>query len=439
MGVNRCHKVFKYPNMRARLMYDSNAERDYQQRVQDSLRRNFAVHLVHGLLGQTGFRLVSAPTFIPAYLMLLSGGSDFAVGLGLSLWAAGASVTPLFSASLIGHRRRVLPVGFWTGGAMRLAVLGLALAGLLLEGRSALLAALSCMGLFGLFAGMQTVVFQTLLSKVIPVTARGRLMGLRNFLASLTTMVVAWYGGIYLVGTPPTAEGYGWMFMLAFALTTTGLLTLVLLREPEPPTVADKRSMLQHLKEMPGFMRAEPDFARFVLARALSTLGRMALPFYILHAGQSIGLSGETLASLTVAFTISATLANLFWGWMADSYGFRLVLLSSIGTWIAATLVLLLSTDYWIVVAVFAAIGASQEGFRLGAFSLPMEFGNREHTSLRLAIASTVSEAAGSVAPLLGGIIATALGYGAVFLAAVACLLVGFTALLTLRDPRFSA
>jgi MFS family permease len=419
-------------------MYDSPAERDYQEQVNNNLRRNFSVHLVHGLLGQTGFRLVSAPTFIPAYIMLLSGGSDIAVGLALSLWALGASITPLFSASLIGHRRRVLPVGFWTGGAMRLAVLGLALAGLLLEGRAALWAALVSMALFGIFAGMQMVVFQTLLSKVIPVNYRGRLMGLRNFLASLTTAVVAWFGGNYLLGSPPSPSGYGWVVMLAFALTTTGLLVLVLVREPEPPSVAERRSFSQHLREMPGFLRAEPEFARFVMARALSTLGRMALPFYILFAGESIGLTGETLASLTVSFTVAATVANLFWGWLADQYGFRLCLLLSIGTWIAATLALLVNSEYWAVVAIFAALGACQEGFRLAAFSLPMEFGDRENVSTRLAIASSVSEAAGSVAPLLGGFIAAALGYEAVFLSATGCLALGFAVVLTLREPRFS-
>lgn len=421
-------------------MYDSPAERDYQQQVENNLRRNFTVHLVHGLLGQTGFRLVSTPTFIPAYILFLSGGSDIAVGLALSLWGLGACITPLFSASLIGHRRRVLPVGFWTGGAMRLAVLGLALAGLLLEGEAALWAALVSMGLFGVFAGMQTVVFQTLLSKVIPVNYRGRLMGLRNFLASLTTVIVAWFGGNYLVGSPPTAAGYGWVFLLAFLLTTTGLLVLALVREPEPPSVADRRSFTQHIREMPDFLRTEPEFSRFVMARALSTLGRMALPFYILYAGETIGLTGETLASLTVSFTVAATVANLFWGWLADQYGFRLCLLLSIGLWIAATLALLVSSDYWMVVAIFAAIGTSQEGFRLAAFSLPMEFGDREQTSLRLAIASSVSEAAGAVAPLLGGFIAAGLGYGAVFLTATGCLMLGFVVVLfTVRDPRFAA
>lgn len=419
-------------------MYDAKAEQDYQQRVRDNLPRNFAVHLVHGLLGQTGFRLVTTPTFLPAFILLLSGGSDFAVGLALSLAALGSALTPLLSASLIGHRKRVLPVGFWTGGAMRGAVLLLALAGLLAEGSVALVAAIASLALFGLFAGMQTVVFQTLLSKVIPASHRGRLIGLRNFLASLTTIAVAWVGGNYLVGTPPTAAGYGWVFLLAFVLTTIGLIVLSLVREPQPPSVAERRSAMQHFRDMPAFLRAEPAFARFVLARSLSNFGRMALPFYILYAGQAIGLSGETLASLTVSFTLAATFANLFWGWLADRHGFRLCLLLSIALWVAATLGLLLSDSYWVIVVIFAAIGASGEGFRLGSFTMPMEFGNRENTSLRLAIANMISEGAGSIAPLIGGIIATAFGYGAVFLAASGCLMVGFAVLLTVRDPRFA-
>ena len=419
-------------------MYDTQDERDYQASIDAHLSRNFAVHLVHGMLGQTGFRLVNTPTFLPAFILLLSGGSDFAVGATLSLAALGSAVTPLFSASLIGHRRRVLPVGFVTGGAMRLAVLGLALAGLVLEGNTALLAAIACMGLFGVFAGMQTVVFQTLLSKVIPVRRRGRLMGLRNFLASLTTIAVAWVGGNLILDDPPTAQGYGLIFGLAFLLTTTGLLVLVLLREPKPPTVAERRSVAQYLVEMPGFLQANPAFARFVLARALATLGRMGLPFYILYAGSNIGLSGETLASLTVAFTVAASLANLFWGWLADRFGFRLCLLLAIGGWIAATVLLMVSSSFWVTVTVFAVIGATQEGFRLGTINLPMEYGDREQLSLRLAIANSVSEAAGAIAPLVGGIIAGYYGYSAVFIGTSLCLSIGLLVLLSTSDPRFA-
>ena len=37
--------------------------------VDKHLKRNIAVQLGHGLFGQTGFRLFSAPTFLPVYLI----------------------------------------------------------------------------------------------------------------------------------------------------------------------------------------------------------------------------------------------------------------------------------------------------------------------------------------------------------------------------------
>ena len=52
-------------------------------------------------------------------------------------------------------------------------------------------------------------------------------------------------------------------------------------------------------------------------------MGRMSMPFYILYAGQSIGLTGGTLEIVTFAFTISGTFSNLIWGALSDRRGFR--------------------------------------------------------------------------------------------------------------------
>jgi hypothetical protein len=48
---------------------ESEHEREaaYEAVVWKNLRRNYAGHYIHGMLGMTGFRLVNAPTFIPAY------------------------------------------------------------------------------------------------------------------------------------------------------------------------------------------------------------------------------------------------------------------------------------------------------------------------------------------------------------------------------------
>ena len=402
-----------------------HAERRYELQVRRDLNRNFYAHLAHGMLGQTGFRLINAPTFLPAYIMLLSGGSEMMVGLALSLQALGMTLTPFVGANLIEHRKRVLPVGFFVGGMMRLSVLLIALSGLLFGGTQALIAIMICLTLLGLSQGMQGVIFNFLMSKVIPVKKRGRLTGLRNFLAGITSAAVAWLGGHYLLGETPTAQGYSFTFLLAFILTSIGLLLLLFVREPEPPTVKIKQGLWQRLGEVPALLRDDPAFTRYFLARSLATMGRMAMPFYILYAGQTIGLTGQTLGIITFAFTIAGTFSNLAWGAMADRRGFRGTFLLSISLWVLSTLLLLVASGLWATVLVFVGIGAAVQGFQNSSQNLTLEFGDRDNLPVRIAIANTASEVAGTIGPLLGGVLAAMLGFEAVFAASITFLVIG--------------
>ncbi|OUS04934.1 MFS transporter [Gammaproteobacteria bacterium 54_18_T64] len=401
------------------------AERNYQLQIRRNLKRNFAAHLAHGLLGQTGFRLLTAPTFLPAYVMLLSMGSNVAVGIALAMQSLGMAITPLLGANLIEHRVRVLPMGFLIGAGMRAMVLCIALAGLLLSPASALLAIYVFLALLGLFQGMQGVIFNVLMSKVIPIDQRGWLTGLRNFLAGITAASVAYLGGHYLIGNNPDAFGYSMTFLLAFALTSIGLVMLLFVREPQPPSVAANVSLRERLSHIPELLRDDPAFTHYFLARSLATMGRMAMPFYILYAGQTLGLSGTVLGTLTVAFTLSGTISNLVWGFIADRRGFRLAFLSSIGLWIASTLLLLFSQGLLVNILVFIGIGAATQGFQSTAINLTLEFGHRDDVPLRIAIANSSSEVAGFIGPLLGGILAAWLGYEAVFICSVAFLILG--------------
>jgi MFS family permease len=400
------------------------AERRYQIEVRRHLNRNFVVHLLHGMLGQTGFRLLNAPTFLPAYVLLLSG-SSFAVGVALALQALGMTLTPLLGATLIEHRRRVLPIGLATGAAMRFCVLGIALSGFLLEPHHALWAIFGWLTLFGLFQGMQGVIFNFLMSKVIPVSKRGRLTGLRNFLAGIISAGVALAGGKLIVGDDPDPTGYSWTFVLAFVLTMSGLVALVFTREPEPPEVRPRFGLIARMRDIPDLLRADAAFTRYFVARSLATLGRMALPFYILYAGAGIALSGANLGILTVAFTLAGTVSNLVWGALGDRYGFRSVFLASIGLWIAATLLLLGSGGLALTALVFAGIGAAVQGFQNASVNLTLEFGRRDDLPLRIAIANTASDFAGTVGPLAGGLLAATLGYEWLFLTSVAFLVIG--------------
>lgn len=412
-------------------------ERRFQAEVERHLARNYAAHLAHGLLGQTGFRLLNAPTFLPAYVLMLSGGSNIAVGMALSAQALGTMLTPLIGANLIAHRTRVLPMGFLVGGAMRGSVLLIALTGLLLPPDWALPAIMVCLLLFGVFNGMQGVIFNTLMAKIIPVSRRGRLSGLRNFLAGITSSLVAGIGGIWLLGDAPTAWGYSMIFLVAFVLTAMGLATLAFMHEPEPPRVSPPASLRDRLGGLPTLLRSDPPFARYFVARSLATLGRMAVPFYIVHAGAGAHLDGSTLGILTMAFTLAGTISNLFWGQLADRRGFRLALLLSCGLWIAATVLLMAGSGLLLLTVVFAAIGAGVQGFQIASMNMTLEFGDREDLPLRIAIANTGSELAGAIGPLLGGLLAAALGYTAVFLTSIGFLAIGAVLiLLFVPEPR---
>ncbi len=400
-------------------MAAASAEAAFNAKVEANLKRNYAAHLCHGLLGQTGMRLVNAPTFLPSYVALLAG-SDAVVGIARGLQYFGMFLSPILGATWIESRRRVLPLGFLVGGLMRVAILGLALGGLLLPEPWPLITALICLGGFGLFLGVQGVIFNFLVSKVIPVRLRGRLMGLRNALASLTASAVAWYAGNELVAPNALGNGYAATFLLAFALTSVGLGMLLFVREPESPQVKVASKLSVRLRELPALLRSDRAFTRYFMARALATIGRMAVPFYVLFAQTRIEVTGARLGSLSAAFIGSQGLGNLFWGAAADRTGFRAVFLASLSLWVLAVIVLMEATTNAELMLVFGGLGLGMGGFQMSAQNLVLEFGSRENLPMRIAVANSASELVGAIGAVLGGILSVAFGYTALFWVAIA-------------------
>lgn len=389
-------------------------EAAFQAEVRAHLPRNFGAHLAHGLLGQTGMRLINAPTFVPDYVASLTG-SDAAVGLVRGLQYLGMFLSPVVGATAIEHRRRVLPVGFLIGGLMRVQILGLALGGLLLPNPWAFATACLFLGLFGIFLGVQGVVFNFLVSKVIPVERRGFLLGLRNALAGLTAAGVAIYAGSRLIEQRVLGNGYGATFLLSFGLTSVGLLMLLFVREPETPRVLERVAVLRRLREVPELLRADRGFTRYFVARALATMGRMAMPFYWLYAKSRLALSADELGAVSAAFILALSIGNLAWGLIADRRGFRTVFLASLATWMLSVLLLLGADGVPRLLAVFAGLGAGSGGFQMSAQNLALEFGRRRNLPMRIAVANSAANFVAAVGAVLGGVLAGLLSYVGVF------------------------
>jgi len=390
-------------------------EADYERFVWANLKRNYAGHYLHGMLGMTGFRLVNAPTFIPAYLHALTG-SPVLTGLGLSLQQLGGTISPLIGAAHIEHRRRVLPVSMLLGTLMRVQILGIALAGWLLSGKPLVIAIMAFLFLLGLFSGPQGVAFQFLLAKVIPITWRGRLQGWRNVSGGAVAALLSYFAGRYLIGGNVFGNGYSTTFLLAFVLTSLGLTAFrFLLKEPEPPTVRPKMKVLDRFRELPLLLKGDRGFLYFMVSRTFAIAGRVSAPFFIIYAGTTIHLTGHNIGILSFAYLGADTATNLLWGYAADKSGFRSTFIAALVLWIAAASLIMTAHGLPLIFVAFCLSGAANAGYQMSAQNIVFEFGHRDDMAMRLALSNTAESVTSALGPVAVGTIVAMAGYGAVF------------------------
>jgi MFS family permease len=418
---------------------EGEAEREavYEGFVWSNLRRNYAGHFVHGMLGMTGFRLVNAPTFIPAYLHLISG-SDFFVSLGASLQQLGGVISPIAGAAQIEHRKKILPVSMFLGTMMRVQILGIALAGWFLGGTPLLVSVLLFLFLLGLFSGPQGVAFQFLLAKMIPISRRGQLQGWRNLTGGVIAASLSYFAGKYLVGHNVFGNGYSTTFTLAFILTSLGLTAFrFLVREPEPPSIRSRSSIRERMRDLLPMLRSNPGFMYFMIARTFAIASRVAQPFYIIYVGKQIGFSGDVVGTLSLAFLGADTVMSVGWGYLADRYGFRSNFIIALAFWISSTVLLMnVTSPLWLFIAFFG-LGAGNSGYQMSAQNIVFEFGHRDDMAMRLAFSNTAESIMSAAGPLLGGVIAASLGYHAVFWVAIVCEAIALVLLVWLvEEPR---
>jgi MFS family permease len=275
------------------------------------------------------------------------------------------------------------------------------------------------------------------MSKVIPTNQRGKLMGWRNFLGGLTASGVAYLGGEYLVGLNAFGNGYASTFMLSFILTSIGISALTFVREPVSLTTRKKPSgFIERVADIPGILKSDHNYRKFFYAVGLGALGSAAIPFYILYIGDYIHLSGTALGYFSLAFLLSLTVCNLIWGKIADTKGYRLVFLLSVGLWGLSTLMLLVGSSFMVFIIAFCGLGAGFGGYQVASQNFVLEFGEPHELPMLIAISNTASYLMMAVGPLIGGVIATHFGYEKIFWLALAVKTMSVIMVWKIKDPR---
>ncbi len=412
---------------------------DVRRFVERNYRWNFTVNAMDGASFWSGASFISAAVVLPLFVSHFTR-SPLLIGLISFINVAGPLLPQLFTANAVERAplKKFCPVtiGFFLE---RIPILLMApMAWFLATGRPmAALAAFFLLYAWHCFgAGFVMVGWQDMIAKVIPVQRRGRFFGITNFVGYGT-------GALGALALPLVLErydfplGYVVAFAIAGALVFLSWIFLSLTREPAVASGKPAVSQLDYFRSLPEVLRADHNFRTYLLAQAVFSLSGMATGFLAVYAVRTWNLPDAQASAFTVALQVGVALGNLLLGLLADRKGHKLSLEICMAAGVLSVVLAVLAPSPWWFFGIFFLRGVVTAGSFVSGISIVYEFTGADNRPTYIGLANTIPGAAAAIAPLLGGWLAGAVSYPAMFGTSA---VVGVTSLVLLRfavrEPR---
>jgi MFS family permease len=383
--------------------------------AQRHYRWNFVVNLIDGTAFFFGLSFVSGSTIAPLFVSKLTS-STLAIGLLAVLAQAGWFLPQILTANGVERLPRKKPVVVNLGLFLeRLPMVVLVIAALLAGRRPALALALFLAGYAWRVLGSGTVgtAWQDLVARCFPVARRGRFLGVSTFAG--TGMGAAGAAlSTWLLRTFPFPANFAYTFAIGAASLLLGWLFLAQTREPVAPVDLPRQSNRQFLSSLPGIVRRDANFRRFLVARSLLALGSLGSGFVTVAALRRWQVPDATVGLFTAASLLGQTAANLAFGFLADHFGHKLSLeLGALASVLAFSLAWLAPSPGWYF-AVFALLGVNLGAIIVSGILVTLEFSPPARRPTYTGLVNTAVGLTSIVAPLLGAGLAS-IGYGWLF------------------------
>ncbi len=403
------------------------------------LRHNvLALGADYGLY-MVGLTFASQSTILPAFAAWL-GAPNVLIGAIPAVMTLGWFLPSLFAAGHTETLTRKLPfIMKWTvwerAPFLALALLAFVTAerwpGLTLGLVLCLLLVTTGVGGFLMPAWMD------LIGRALPTTIRGRFFALSNFVAGLVGFAASLLIAEVLRRVPAPAS-YGLCFLGATICVGLSYVALALVREPPAEAAATPVPLRAYLGRMPGLLRRDRNLSWFLVARAFAITGAMASGFYTVYALRAWQAPAAQAGVFTALMLLGQSAGTLTLGWVADHAGHRLVLLTGMTAGAAGSAVALVAPTLGAFGVVFVLFGVQVAAINVSNLNVLLEFSPTPQAQpTYIGLGSTSMAPVAFVSPLVGGLLADAAGFRAMFVVALAFALVGLVMMATLvRDPR---
>jgi len=211
---------------------------------------------------------------------------------------------------------------------------------------------------------------------------------------------------------------------------------LVRLVEPPPSAAPGPAQRVRLAEALSRILRTGRNYRRFLVGDALLMCSTMANGFLAVHAIAKFSLPDAAAGAFTMVIAGSTIVGSLLFGYLADHRGHRLnMLLAGTFTLLACVSALVAPTSEWYAVS-FACSAASVALGGISRLPLIAELCTPEERPTYIALSNMVTSPF-VLAGLLGGWIANALGFPALFMIAGAVALTASLWWLTMvEEPR---
>lgn len=410
--------------------------------VEKNYRWNFTVNVIDIAFYSLAMSVVSQSTILPVLISQLTS-SRLAVGLVSAIFSIGFLLPQLLTASYIERLKRKLPLLAWGSGILERTPWLLIGFVVLWYGQSqpglTLVAIFVLIAISATTAGMLTPAWYDLIAKAIPIERRGFWSGAGWGLGAFLAIAGAALAGQILERWAFPAN-FAICFFVSYFFLLISFIGLALNREPDSVVTKSPVRFATYLSQLPAVIRRDRNYQVYLISRSVINLGSMASGFFIVFGAEKFGLQGAEIGFLTSMLVASQTLLNLLFGVLGDRKGHKVVLVIGALMMGLSALVALAASGRLALYAVFFLLGGVYAADNVSTLNIILEFCTPEDRPTYIGLTNTLLAPTRTIAPLLGGWLATWLGFSPLFIVAMALSAGGSLVMFRwLREPRLLA
>ena len=379
--------------------------------------RNFRFGVYNGVL-INGAEAFFHSTLVLAPFLATLGAPAVVIGLIPALRVGGWFLPQLFVASRLAHEPLKLP---WYRRSALVRIIAYALMVwtiFLFPERTGLimLVVLSVIAVVSVAGGISGIPFADVTAKVVPHYRLGTFWVLRNTIGGGLALLSGLLLRRLLASDIPFPLNFGYIFAAGAVLSGAAYLMFCLIREPAGKP-ATKRPMRQLMRQVPGVLRGDASFRRYLRVRFLALLAVLADPFYAVYALEVLDAPATSLGLFVILSTSASIAANLLFRRPADGGQNVTVLQVSIALLLSASLCAFFIPQWQAFSVVFMLSAAGQAGMGIAAWNLLYAVSPENERPLYVGAANSILSLP-SFAPIFAGGLVDLLGFRPTFVLA---------------------